>query len=76
MNHIELENFAYNIVWLRKHYGISKKKMAQLLKVGLWTINKLEKGEFPPGLKIDILFTVQKEFRILPADQLSHKLGE
>ena len=31
MNHIELENFAHNVVWLRKHYGISKKKMAQLL---------------------------------------------
>ena len=71
-----LEIFSKNIVWLRKTHGLSKKKMAKLLKVGLWTINRLEKGESPPQLKVDVLMEVQKEFGIHPADQLTTPLWE
>lgn len=30
-----MEVFTHNIGWLRKEYGLSKKKMAELLGIGL-----------------------------------------
>ena len=61
--------FFHNIVWLRKHYGISKKRMAELLGIGLWSLNKIEKGIIPPRLDVHILFAVSKQFGI-PVSEL------
>ena len=71
-----MEAFAHNIRWLRKKYGLSKKKMAELLGIGLWSLNRLERGEIPPRMTIDILFAVQKHFGISPSAQLEKRLGE
>lgn len=72
----ELENFVYNIKWLRRQYGLSRKQMADILEIGIWSIGKLEKGEMPPRLGINVFFAVQKYFGISPAAQLSRRLGE
>ena len=63
--------FLHNIVWLRKHYGISKKRMAKMLGIGLCSLNKLEKGEIPPRMDVHIIFAVSKQFGISPAEQFS-----
>lgn len=70
----EWENFVYNVTWLRKHYGISKKKMAALLGIGVGSINKIENGELPPKLSIDIIFNIQSCFGIHPKDQVGQRL--
>ena len=67
--------FLYNIVWLRKHHGLSKKEMAKRLGIGLWSLNKIEKGELPPKLHCDIIFAVYQNFGISCADLLSKRLG-
>ena len=58
----------HNIVWLRKHYGISKKRMAKMLGIGLWSINKIELGEIPPRLDVRIIFAISRQFSIPPAE--------
>lgn len=69
------EIFLHNIVWLRKHYRLSKKGMAQILGISVWSLNKLENGEIPPKLKIDIVFSIQDHFGIHPKDLFDHALG-
>lgn len=72
----ELDIFAHNLVWLRTHCGISKKEMAALLGIGLGSLNRLEKGELPPRVSVNIFFAIQKQFGISPSDQLSRPLEE
>lgn len=70
-----IEIFLYNIIWLRKHYGLSKKEMAKKLGISVWMLNKIERGELPPNLKIDVLFCIRKEFGVFMSDVLSVRLG-
>ena len=71
-----IEIFLRLIVWLRKHYNLSKKEMAKKLGISIWMLNKIEKGELPVGLRIDILFCVYKEFGIFMSDMLSVQLDQ
>ena len=63
-----INTFLQNVRWLRKNYGLSKKEMAKKLEIGIGTLNKIEKGELPPGLRIDVLYCIWKEFGISMAD--------
>ena len=69
-----IDIFLYNLVWLRKHHSLSKKEMAKRLGIGLWSLNKIERGELPPRLCCDIIFAVHKNFGIPCADLLSKQL--
>ncbi len=70
-----IEIFLHNVAWLRRHYGLSKKEMAQKLGIGVGSLNKIEKGELPAGLRIDVLFNIYKEFGIFMSDVVSVRLG-
>lgn len=70
-----IDIFLHNIVWLRKHHGLSKKEMANRLGIGLWSLNKIEKGELPPRLYCDVIFAVYRNFGISYADLLDKRLG-
>ena len=70
-----IDTFLHNIVWLRRHYNLSKKEMANRLEIGLWSMNKIEKGELPPRLRCDILFAAYRNFGIPYADLLEKRLG-
>lgn len=70
-----MEYFIHNVLWLRRHYGLSKKKMAEILGISLFMINKIENGQLPPTLEIDVLFRIHKAFGITMADILSIRLG-
>ena len=63
--------FFHNIVQLRKNRGLSKKQMSNLLGIGLWSLNKLEKGEIPPKMDVNIIFKISKHFHISPAELFS-----
>lgn len=75
MDKTELEVFAHNIVWLRKHFRLSKKRMAELLGIGLWSLNQIERGVVPPRLTVAVLFMVQRQFGISP-NMLFNRLFE
>mgnify|MGYP003305338862 CR=1 FL=1 len=70
-----IDNLLYNIAWLRKYHGLSKKEMAKRLDIGLWSLNKIEKGELPPRLHCDIIFAVHRNFGTPCADLLDKRLG-
>lgn len=72
----ELANFAYNVTWLRKHSGKTKKQMAQLLRIGVRSLTKLEQGIIPPKLKVDVLFYIYEEFYIRPDELLARRFRE
>ena len=71
MKSAELEMFCYNIKEIRRHYGIPKKKMAELLGIGVGSLNQIEQGVIPSRLTVEILFAVQKQFKITPDVLLS-----
>ena len=72
----EWEIFVHNVKWLRKHYGLSRKQMAERLNISVWMLTKIERGQLPPSLIIDIFFVIQDQFGVHPAEQLTHRLGE
>lgn len=74
-NKKSLEFFVYNVSWLRNHYGIKKKTMAELLGIGVGSLNKIEKGELPPRLTVEIIFNIQNYFGIHPKELFERKLG-
>lgn len=70
----EFECLMYNIVLLRKHHGISKKKMAEMLGISVNSLNKIEEGIFPKNLSVNILFNINKQFHISPAVLIEQEL--
>ena len=70
----QLLNFAHNVTVLRREKGLSKTAMARLLHTSVRTINRLEGGEFPGGLGVEILFYVYEHFSILPHVLLEKRL--
>ena len=70
------ENFCKNILWLRKKHQLSKKRMAKLMGIGIGSLTKLEQGEIPPQLKVNVLFSIQNNFGIEASTQLSKLLEE
>lgn len=65
----ELGEFMRNVAALRKNNGLSKRRMAALLGVSVRTLNMLESGVFPPRLRVDVVFRIQKHFGIAMKDQ-------
>lgn len=66
----------YNLTWLRKTHGISKKRMATMLNIGIGSLNRIECGEFPPNLKVDVLLLACKHFHTCPNVLMNQKLNE
>ncbi len=73
-NREEWNTLSENIRWLRKRYHLSKKDMAAILDIGIGSFNKVEKGELPPRLGVDILFNIQHYFGIQPQALLTKRL--
>lgn len=69
-----IENFTYNVTYLRKKHKISKKTMSQILGISIYNINKIEKGILPPRLNCDLIFEIQNKFNINATDVLERKL--
>ena len=69
-----LKTFFGNIASLRKHYGYSKKHMAQILGISIGTLNKIEAGITPPRLSIEVVLAVSRFFHIQPSVLFSQLL--
>ena len=71
----EIGNLLYNIAWLRRRNGLSKREMARRLGIGVASLNAIERGELP-NVSVEIFFNIEKSFGIHPKDQLAGRLGE
>ena len=65
----EISNFTNNIAYLRKKNGLSKKEMAKALNISIYALNKMERGDIPKRISVDIIFNLQKQFKISPEKQ-------
>lgn len=70
-----LETFMRNVTWLRKQHGLSKKHMAQILGIGVGSLNKIENGQMPQRLGVEILERIYIHFGVIPQEQLVKDLG-
>ena len=73
-NKKQLQNFAYNIAAIRNHYGISKKRMAKLLRIGTVSLNRMERGDVSGKMSVEVLANAARQFRYRPAELLNQKL--
>lgn len=79
MDHEGKRAFAFlshNVAYLRKQHGLSKKEMAALLGIGIYSLNKIERGELPQRLCVDILFHIHKHFGVRPSVVIGERLEE
>ena len=65
----EFEIFMRNLSRLRRSRGLSKQQMAKLLGISVKTWNKIEKGEFPPRLSVNVMEKVYRHFGVTPSGQ-------
>jgi len=75
-NKQQLNNFLSNIAWIRKKYGISKRKMSEALKISIASLNKIENGILPPKLSMDIVFNIYISFGIEPKTMFAINFDE
>lgn len=66
----------HNVKWLRSHYGLSKKDMAEILGIGVTNLNQIEKGIYPKRLSTEIIARIYYSFGIFPEDLMGKKLDE
>lgn len=70
----EIENFLCNIIWLKNNYRLSKRKMAKMLGIGIKSLDKLEKGEIPLRIGVEVVFNIHKNFGVVPKDLFGQRL--
>lgn len=63
---IQLLNMCNNIKFLRKKHNLTKKAMAERLKISTRSLSMLEKGIIPSRLSCAFLFYVFNEFDVPP----------
>ena len=62
----EMRWFMENVRALRKRHGLSKEKMARLLHIGVGSLSKIESGQMPPRMTVEVVFNIQDHFRLSP----------
>ena len=72
----DYQKFLFNVAHLRNLHGLSKRKMAKVMGIGIGSLNKMERGEFPPRLKINVILNTCSFFHIKPAILLSKRLDD
>ena len=70
------EFFCENLKYLRNINRLSKKEMAGRIKIGVKSLSKIEKGELPPRLMVDVLFELERSFGVEAYRFLLKNLGK
>ncbi len=60
----ELRFFAYNVARLRREHRVSVTNLAKALKIGRRSVMKLENGEVPPRMGVEVLFRASQFFNV------------
>ena len=72
----EVENLIYNLIYLRRQHGLSKKHMARILGIGIHSPNLIESGALPPRLGANIFYEIYSHFKVTPSVILLQRLDE
>ncbi len=67
-NKKDLQIFCENIKTIREKTKLSQEEMAKKLGISRYSLSKIERGEIPPKLSCEILFTIHDEFGIAPSE--------
>ncbi len=65
----QLQTFCETVRRLRQAHGLSQRNMAKQLGIGVGSLRKLERGEIPPRLSVEVLYHIYDTFGVHPADQ-------
>lgn len=65
----ERQILCRNILLLRQIYGLTKKRMSQILGISVYSLNKIEQGKLPPRLSVSVVFRIYEYFGVLPFSQ-------
>ena len=71
----EIQVLCENIKLIRTTLGLSKKEMAQKIRISVYSLNKLERGIIPPRLPCDFLIYIHWEFGVTPSQMFMPRLG-
>lgn len=71
----EMRCFMRNVARLRAEHGLSKREMAKRLGIGVGTLNKLERGQLPARLSVSVIYSIYREFGVLPSQQFADLLS-
>lgn len=70
----EIQNFCDNIKTLRKRNKLSKTDMCKIMRIGIRSLNSIEKGILPPRISCEALIRACNYFSVLPKDMLSENI--
>ena len=70
----EIQIFCDNIKILRRHNKLSKTAMCKIMRIGIRSLNSIEKGILPPRISCEVLIRACNYFSVLPKDMLSENI--
>ena len=62
----DIRIFCENIKKIRENKKLSKREMAKLLGISVYSLNIIESGKVPHRLSIDIVYNINSSFGISP----------
>ncbi len=68
-----LQIICKNIAKIQKLIGMSDKEYAKILEIGVNSLKRIKKGEFPKSVTIITIIRIYEEFGIFPS-QLSEEI--
>ena len=60
----QIATFCENVKMLRERSGLSKKEMAEIMGIGIKSLEKIENGVLPPRTGVDVLIRLSQKFDI------------
>lgn len=73
---MELQLLCNNIRKLRLKNGLSQKQMAKHLHIGTESLRKMERGEIPPRMGVNLIFYTCKYFGVTIRQLFSENLQD
>lgn len=65
---------AHNLITLRNRHALSKRAMAQILGISVYSLRVLEQGERLPDVDVGVLIRAATHFRVSVDDLLESRL--
>lgn len=69
----DIRVFCENVKKIRENKKLSKRAMAELLGISVYSLNLLERGKVPHRLSIDIVYNINSSFGIGPNELFERK---
>ncbi len=69
----QLANFVHNVAVLRRRHGLSKRVMAKILHIAPRTLNQMEEGHIPMGMKVNTIYYMAAFFHISAPELLRRR---